>query len=80
MKKHLAVLDGLRGTAALSVFLLHFQEVPFGLIDPDGIWLRNGYLAVDFFFCLSGYVIAYAYDDRRGNMGIGDFFVARLIR
>lgn len=79
MKPHLPVLDGLRGTASISVLIYHLQEFS-ALIHPDQLWLRHGYLAVDFFFCLSGYVIGYAYDDRRDQTGIGGFFVARLIR
>ncbi len=80
MKRHLEVLDGLRGTAAISVVILHFQELSLGFAHPDGLWLRHAYLAVDFFFCLSGYVVGYAYDDRYGRMSIGQFFTARLIR
>ena len=41
---------------------------------------NHGYLAVDFFFLLSGFVIGYAYDDRWSKMSIGDFFKRRLIR
>jgi len=37
-------------------------------------------LAVDFFFLLSGFVIAHAYDDRWGKMSITDFIKRRLIR
>jgi peptidoglycan/LPS O-acetylase OafA/YrhL len=40
----------------------------------------HGFLAVDFFFCLSGFVIAYAYDGRMASMKLKDFFAARLIR
>jgi peptidoglycan/LPS O-acetylase OafA/YrhL len=80
MKNHLMALDGLRGIAALSVVIFHFQELTVGLDHPDGFWLRHAYLAVDFFFCLSGYVIAYAYDDRRHRIGIRGFLAARLIR
>jgi len=35
---------------------------------------------VDFFFCLSGFVIGYAYDDRIAKMGVMEFFKSRLIR
>lgn len=42
--------------------------------------INHGYLAVDFFFALSGFVVGYAYDDRWGRMGMGGFFARRLIR
>jgi peptidoglycan/LPS O-acetylase OafA/YrhL len=42
--------------------------------------MNHGYLAVDFFFLLSGFVIGYAYDDRWGKMTIGNFFKRRLVR
>jgi peptidoglycan/LPS O-acetylase OafA/YrhL len=80
VKRHLGVLDGLRGTAAISVVIFHFSELSIGLENPDGLWLRHAYLAVDFFFCLSGYVIGFAYDDRRDRMNISQFLSARLIR
>src|SRR5262249_42582961 len=80
MTKHLSVLDGLRGTAAVSVVMFHFQELSIGMVSPNSLWLRHANLAVDFFFCLSGYVIGYAYDRRREQMGILQFFRTRLIR
>jgi len=80
MKPHLPVMDGLRGTAALCVMVFHLQELTIGLSRPDSLWLRHAYLAVDFFFCLSGYVIGYAYDDRREEVGVAGFFKARLVR
>ena len=50
-----------------------------GLSHADQI-INHGYLAVDFFFVLSGFVIGYAYDDRWGRMTYRDFFKRRLIR
>ena len=44
------------------------------------MWIGHGFLAVDFFFCLSGFVLGYAYDDRISTMGLGRFLKARLIR
>lgn len=76
-KPHFDVLDGLRGTAALMVVLFHFSE-PL-LPDPQANPLGHAFLAVDFFFCLSGFVIGYAYDPRSG-LGIGEFMKSRLIR
>jgi len=46
----------------------------------DKLWLGHGWLAVDFFFCLSGFVMGYAYDTRIASMGLRNFFKARLIR
>lgn len=76
-KKHFEVLDGLRGVAALAVVVFHFMEM--FIPNPENA-IAHAYLAVDFFFCLSGFVIAYAYDDRMQQMSIGQFFKARLIR
>ena len=42
--------------------------------------INHGYLAVDFFFLLSGFVVAYAYDDRWGSMTQWEFYKRRLIR
>lgn len=42
--------------------------------------LNHGYLAVDFFYVLSGFVIGYAYDDRWDRMTLGGFFKRRLVR
>ncbi len=77
-KQHFYVLDGLRGVAALAVVVFHFME----WIYPDFTqnFIGHGFLAVDFFFCLSGFVIAYAYDNRLPKMGIRAFFTSRLIR
>jgi peptidoglycan/LPS O-acetylase OafA/YrhL len=72
------VLDGLRGVAALCVVIFHFSEMV--IWDYSKLWIGHGYLAVDFFFCLSGFVIGYAYDDRIATMGLGKFLKARLIR
>ncbi len=73
-KTRLPILDGLRGVAALIVVAYH-------LFDSDPVNLVNhGYLAVDFFFMLSGYVMGYAYDDRWNTMSIGSFFKRRLVR
>ena len=75
-KQHFAFLDGLRGLAALAVVWLH-AAVTF---DLPWVPIHAG-LAVDFFFCLSGFVIAYAYDGRLcDGMRFGDFISRRLIR
>jgi peptidoglycan/LPS O-acetylase OafA/YrhL len=70
------LLDGLRGLAAILVVLYHM---------PPYLqrWFAcpNAFLAVDFFFCLSGFIIAYSYENRiLSGMSFGGFCSARLIR
>jgi peptidoglycan/LPS O-acetylase OafA/YrhL len=77
-KQHFEILDGLRGIAALAVVIFHFMEWVF--TDFSQNFIAHGFLAVDFFFCLSGFVIGYAYDNRIRKMGVGTFFKKRLIR
>src|ERR1700744_266645 len=77
-KQHFEILDGMRGIAALSVVTFHFMEWAYS--DYSQNFIGHGFLAVDFFFCLSGFVIGYAYDDRIAKMGGLEFFKSRLIR
>ncbi len=77
-KPHYLILDGLRGVAAIVVVIFHIFEAHSR--GPLYQIINHGYLAVDFFFLLSGFVIGYAYDDRWGKMTIGNFFKRRLIR
>jgi peptidoglycan/LPS O-acetylase OafA/YrhL len=75
MKKHLDALDGLRGLAAIAVLLFHLGRW------LDAPWLAaNGSLAVDLFFCLSGYVLPLAYLSRRDSLSNIDFLRLRAIR
>ena len=75
-RDHYPTLDGLRGLAALSVLLFHL-----------GHWLgirglaTNSRLAVDLFFCLSGYVVPLAYQTRlEQGMGLARFWQLRILR
>ncbi|PST83416.1 acyltransferase [Pedobacter yulinensis] len=77
-KQHFAILDGLRGVAALAVVIFHFMEIVKP--NPADNFIAHAYLAVDFFFCLSGFVMAYAYDDKLPSLGTWNFFKLRLIR
>lgn len=78
-KPRYEILDGLRGVAALLVVAFHIFEAYAP--HPSLQIINHGYLAVDFFFALSGFVIGYAYDDRwsRG-MTVKTFFARRIIR
>ena len=98
-KPHLLLLDALRGVAALIVLYYHcFECFGYEIAESTGLYTQHcdhGYLAVDFFFLLSGFVIAYAYDDRwqsvkkkvarelsaeQRGMSLITFFKRRLIR
>lgn len=79
-KPHYIALDGLRGVAALMVLFYHvFEGYAMSAIDQK---INHGYLAVDFFFLLSGFVIGYAYDDRwqKKSFTTWKYFSRRLIR
>ncbi len=76
-KQHFVVVDGLRGIAALCVVAFHFTEMN---CSNARFGLCHGFLAVDFFFCLSGFVLGYAYNDRVGSMGPRQFLLVRLVR
>jgi len=68
-------LDAMRGVAALLVVAFHFSEY-LGGWHP-----QFGYLAVDLFFVLSGFVIAHVYDQRfAAGMTILSFMARRLHR
>lgn len=70
------VLDGLRGVAAVLVVFWH---MPLAL-DLRAL-VQRPYLAVDFFFCLSGFVIGFAYERRlERDLRISDFAILRLVR
>lgn len=77
-KPRYEILDGLRGVAAVLVVIYHLFESHCGLGAAHP--LNHGYLAVDFFFVLSGFVIGYAYDDRWDKMSTLTFFKRRFIR
>lgn len=77
-KPRYEILDGLRGVAAFMVILFHCFETYAPVIGRQII--NHGYLAVDFFFVLSGFVIGYAYDDRWDKMSYWGFFKRRLVR
>lgn len=69
---------GFEGVAAMMVIVFHCFETYIPLIGTQII--NHGYLAVDFFFILSGFVIGYAYNDRWNSMTTWGFFKRRLVR
>jgi peptidoglycan/LPS O-acetylase OafA/YrhL len=75
-KRHFEVLDGLRGIAAAAVLIGHVTALIFGYTI-----IARKRLAVQFFFMLSGFVIAYAYESRlKTGMSPAEFYLRRVIR
>ena len=77
VKGRLYGLDAMRGIAAILVLLFHVgQVVPSSILQAS-----HGYLAVDLFFMLSGFVIAQAYEKRLAlGLSLREFTIIRLIR
>ncbi|GJL85268.1 MAG: acyltransferase [Micavibrio sp.] len=90
----IAVLDGLRGLAIILVLFRHgimpFWEDtsqpfwPIGPIDPGLIFL-NGWIGVDLFFVLSGFLITTHllgryFNEDKNNMKLGSYFKRRFFR
>lgn len=74
-KTTFAAMDGVRGVAALCVMLYHFTQ------HGDAQLFPNGSVAVDIFFCLSGFVIAHSYEARlEAGLTLAGFARIRLIR
>lgn len=78
------IADALRGVAGLLVPLFHISE-PYGWNRGDVPAVPqvcgHGYLCVEFFLLLMGYMLAYAYDRRwKEGMGLRGFFGRRLLR
>jgi peptidoglycan/LPS O-acetylase OafA/YrhL len=76
VKQRFHSLDGLRGVCAVTIFLHHLLFLVM-TANPIG----HGYLAVDAFFVISGFVIAASYEERLMNgMRVGAFLKARIRR
>jgi peptidoglycan/LPS O-acetylase OafA/YrhL len=75
-------LDALRGAAAFAVLFYHFRHIGIARALPAGLpAFASGYLAVDLFFVLSGFVIAHAYGRRlTGDLSFGAFLIVRFVR
>jgi len=75
--QHFLYLDGMRGIAAIFVGLLHAYEIQ----THSRTDFVSAHLAVDFFFCLSGFVIAFAYGNKLGrDISKIEFLKLRFIR
>jgi peptidoglycan/LPS O-acetylase OafA/YrhL len=81
----LPALTSLRGIAAVGVLLFHSSYYAYHFAGGSPPWLwRRGYLAVDLFFFLSGFVLTHVYGRRLTEQQswrtIGGFLWARFCR
>lgn len=75
-------LDALRGAAAFAVLFYHLRSFN-AVAEAPPAWqiFASGYLAVDLFFVLSGFVICHAYQSRLlAGLSFGQFIAARFLR
>jgi peptidoglycan/LPS O-acetylase OafA/YrhL len=82
-RPHIDSLTGLRFFAALYVVLFHNQialATKHHASKALATFLGHGYLAVSFFFVLSGFVLTYNYGDRWRETSFRNFIVARFAR
>ena len=80
LRHHNLPLTAIRGFAALWVVGHHLQFELAYIGYPFAGWLfRPGYVAVDIFFVLSGFVITAVHRDLT-RAGLGDFFIRRIFR
>src|SRR2546429_456182 len=80
MRGHIAELDGLRGIAILLVMLHHFWPKS-GILTHWASVAHLGWIGVDLFFVLSGFLIAGILLDGRGEQGYyRNFYARRALR
>jgi peptidoglycan/LPS O-acetylase OafA/YrhL len=79
--EEIRAMTGVRGAAALFVMLYHFGHGLKG-IDPASNMLNHGYLSVDLFFVLSGFVLSHVYGRslKDGTFTCGEFLLHRIAR
>lgn len=78
MKQRFDILDGMRGSTAMFVVMMHLCEANFADLRDNP--LHHAFLGVDFFFMLSGFVVGYAYDQKMQTWTFKEFFSVRLVR
>ena len=72
-KKHVPEIDGLRAIAVMAVTLFHLQFS----------WIPGGFVGVDIFFVISGYLITSGLNrelTQKGRLNLGRFYLRRARR
>ncbi|MEM7478835.1 MAG: acyltransferase [Planctomycetota bacterium] len=80
MRNEIVPLTSLRFFAAFFVYAFHVRAFVYPEIDELTGFISYGYIWVDFFFLLSGFVLAYNYSQRLSSKSLLKFFVARIAR
>lgn len=70
-----SAIDGLRGILSVIIALFHF-----GQVYPLGNTFHRGYFAVEFFFALSGFLLADKFERAGKNISVSNVVKAKLIR
>jgi peptidoglycan/LPS O-acetylase OafA/YrhL len=79
MKERFEVLDIFRGIFASLVVFFHMSAFSATPVINNN-FIDNSDLFVDFFFVLSGFVIAYSYQSLKTGAGLGEFYKKRFFR
>lgn len=87
VKKHLYALDGISGLGSLVIMIFHFglfashlEGHPYPLSKLLAPIYQYGYLAVEFFFLMSGFVIEYSYSKKVKTYTFYQFLLKRIQR
>ncbi|MEZ9047405.1 acyltransferase family protein [Vibrio cyclitrophicus] len=75
-RKHYDVLDSFRGLAAIFVAIFHLKVV--GMVFEFNL-IKNSYYFVEFFFVLSGFVMAHSYGNQKPCLSFAKTFIVKRI-
>ncbi len=76
-RPQLPALTGIRTLLAFNIVLFHFTPPYLGPLRP---LVENGFIFVNVFFLISGFVLTYNYSERAATLVKRDFWIARFSR